>query len=271
MLQILTCITGSDTKWAPWRPLVPVFQGSVHYMHIPHTAALSDPCHYALCILSYKLTCHKTENMQFSADNSVFTEVEKGNKFQLLQCGLNLWSQSPPWLKDLFFFFQKNYCTTHITEEWVTQEGKKRCRGWSSISPGRRSRQSGLGQFREVLLCHLAAVCVTLRSAVSRIHSVFHDHTQQLSIKSHIAYLLNSRFALKHSQAEPEYSWKAWINFLQLQVSSDDSLLYNRLLHTLSYSVKCILMQYANMKLKAKDFRCGYLKCTSPQQMIMVH
>jgi len=38
----------------------------------------------------------------------------------------------------------------------------------------------------------------------------------------------------------------------------------------LSYSVKCILMQYANMKLKAKDFKCGYLKCTSPQHMIMV-
>lgn len=50
---------------------------------------------------------------------------------------------------------------------------------------------------------------VTLWSAVSRVHSVFHHHTQQLSIKSHIAYLLNSQFALKHSQAEPEYIWKA--------------------------------------------------------------
>lgn len=42
---------------------------------------------------------------------------------------------------------------------------------------------------------------------------------------SHIAYLLNFQFALKDSQAEPERIWEAWINFLQLQVPSDDSLL----------------------------------------------
>jgi len=59
------------------------------------------------------------------------------------------------------------------------------------------------------LLRCLAAGCVTPWSAASRIHPVLHDHTQPLSIKSHIAYLLNSPFALNHSQAEPEYIWKA--------------------------------------------------------------
>lgn len=103
--------------------------------------------------------------------------------------------------------------------------------------------------------CVLPAVaCPTLSAATGRTQ-VFMTAPNSYQQK-HILPACCSHCALKHRQAEPEHIWKAGINFLQLQVSSDDSLLLNCLLHTLSYSVKCTLMQYANRKLKAKDFKC---------------
>lgn len=171
------------------------------------------------------------------------------------------------------FSHQKgNYSTIHITEDLVTQDRKRWCKGWKHCLSSKKIQAMWFGAVQGGAA---ASACCSLWSSLVSCQqgtdSVFHDHTKQISKKnSHIAYLLNSQFALKDSQAEPERIWGAWINFLQLQVPSDDSLLWNWLLHTLSYSVKCILMQYANKTLKTKNFKCWYLKCTSPQHMIMV-
>lgn len=50
-------------------------------------------------------------------------------------------------------------------------------------------------------------------SAASSTRPGFCDRTHELSIKAHIACLLNSQFALSHSHTEPEHIWESLNKF----------------------------------------------------------